>query len=1007
MRSNTGVSQLQYNRKYSIKLIYKQDKGGNMKNFTLGLDLGTNSIGWAIVENDKDKNPKGIINTGCRIFQEAVDAKTRVPKNQSRRQARAARRLVSRRKMRRNKLLNLLISKSFLPDDQVERERLFSDTAFEPYGLRKSALDKKLTPYEFGRVMYNLCQRRGFQSNRKTDSKDKDSSKISEYISSLREAMKNSKSRSLGEYLANQPKKRGHYTDRTMYQEEFELIWQKQQQYYPELLSPAYKVAAHNTIFFQRPLKQQKNLIGKCTFEPSRKRAPRALLEYQGFRMLSDVNNLTIKDPITRDYRALREDERKKLFLLLEKQKTLGWGKARTALGLHKSETFNLEDGKKKELIGNKTAWTLRAILKKQWDERPIEKQNSLITDMLTIDNPAGFLNRMKSYWNFDDETAERLAKTELEPGYGRLSLKAINKILPFLEQGMIYDKACLVAGYNHSSPNKQTTVDKLGEPPHLRNPVVQKALYETRKLINAIIRQYGKPSIIRIEMARDMKLSKEQRLNVLKIQNEQKKTNDRAREILQTEFGIQNPTREDVQKYNLWQECKMVCPYTNDTISRQSLFSQSVDVEHIIPYSRSLDDSYMNKTLCMASENRAVKKNKTPYEAYHANEDKYQKMLQRVKDLPFRKRRKFEQKEVNTEEFVERQLNDTRYICREVKNYLQQLGVAVEISKGVATWALRHQWNLNKVIAENESTEKNRNDHRHHAVDAIIVALTSRSLFRKISYISNQNGRGLSDKGFRLDDPWPSFYLSVFDKVQNIIVSHASSRRISGALHEETAYGYSEHDNCFVYRKPLNTLTLNEVEKIRDKKIQELLRARLAEYENDIKKAFGDETNPLMHIDGKTPVKTVRLALNLNLSTVHGIKNQDGSLYKYFRYGNNHHVEIIENVKTGKRKGVFVTALEAAKRARVDKTSIVNRDHGPDWKFIMSLSINDMIELKDAHKYYRVQKLDGSNKRITLRSHHSSTLESNETELVVYPSSLQCKKISIDCLGYITPCND
>lgn len=981
-------------------------------NYTLGIDMGTNSIGWAVVEHDDNLQPSGLIACGTRIFQEAVDAKSRVPKNQARRAARSARRLVARRKMRLNKVLNLLLNNGLLPNDTHEREKLFADNkSFDPYQLRKKALNNKLTLYEFGRVLYHFAHRRGFQSNRKASSKDDGT--VKNAISSLRTEIENSGSRTLGEYLASQPNKRKRYTDRFMYQEEFELIWQEQQKHYLDLLNTAFKVAIHNAIFFQRPLKIQKNLVGKCTFEPTRKRASRALPEYQRFRILQDMNNLSIKNPITRGYRPLANDERGKLLKLLEKQKTLSWDKARKALGLHEGEIFNLEEGKKKVLKGNSTAYTLRSVLKARWEDMPPEKQNALITDMLTIDNMQGFLSRMKSHWNFDPDIAEEIAKTELEQGYSRLSRKAICKILPHLEQGMTYDKACLTAGYDHSNPNPQTVTNKLGEPPYLRNPVVQKALYETRKVVNAIIYQYGIPATVRVEMARDMKLTRNQREELQKRQKENEKANNIARDILSNEFGMQEPSRADIQKYNMWRECKGICPYTGAVISRERLFSPEVDVEHILPYSRSLDDSYMNKTLCMAAENRTTKHNKTPYEAYHADEVRYQTILQRTKTLPWPKKRRFEQKEIDKDKFVERQLNDTRYICVEVKKYLQQTGVSVEISKGEATTTLRHRWNINRLLSEDGSSEKNRADHRHHSIDAIVIALTSRSLFQKLSRLSAQSGVALSERGFHLDNPWQSFYEDIRSKIETVTVSHAPSHKISGALHEETAYGYSSHDRCFAYRKPLSNLTDNEIEKIRDNMIKQLVQARIAQFSGNLKKALGDANNPLMHVDGKTPIKSVRLVDNFNQNTVHGIKNREGKTYKFFKYENNHHVEIIENINTGERKGVFVTAIEVAKRARIDKTSIVQHDHGHEWRFVMSLCINDMVEIEDngIKKCYRVQNMSsGKQFEIRLKQHHDALRDINGNTLRIR-SNKDIKRISrkifIDPLGNIFACND
>lgn len=990
--------------KSSKKDMKKAEKTNNL---TLGLDMGTNSIGWAIIEHDNSNQPVALVDCGVRIFQEAVDLKTRVPKNRTRRDARSARRLVSRKRMRRKNLLRILLQNNLLPGDSVEREKILTDIKlFEPYQLRRKALDGKLELYELGRVLYHLCQRRGFQSNRKAASDDDGVVKTA--ISTLGKEILDSRSRTLGEYLASQKTKRRRNTGRAMYAEEVDAILKKQGEYYPNILSQAIKVAIHNCIILQRPLKLQKNLVGKCTFEPSRKRAPRALLEYQRFRMIQDLDFLKIKDPIERIYRSLIIKERKKLLELLERQKTLSWGKARKVLGLHSGEVFNLEEGGKKALIGNSTAYKLHSVLKENWDNMSDNQKRMLVTDMLTIDNEQGFLNRMQNHWRFAPEISEKLAKLELDSGYGRLSRKTICKILPFLEQGMTYDKACLAAGYNHSNPVAQKITDRLEEPPFLRNPVVQKALFEIRKVINAIIRKYGKPTIIRIEMAREMKLSTKQKDKLRKIQNENKKANERARAILEKEFNIQNPSRQDIQKYNMWIECKDICPYTGKSISREMLFSPEVDVEHILPYSRSLDDSYMNKTLCIADENRNVKHNRSPYEAYHADTGKYQQILKRVEVLPYPKRKKFEQQEIDTDQFVKRQLNDTRYICVEVKNYIEQLGVNVDVTKGGATAVLRHRWNLNRVLADDCNMEKNREDHRHHAIDAVVIALTSMALFQRLSHLSANSNRSLGQRGFALESPWQTFYDDVDSKIGSIIISHAPSRKITGAFHEKTVYGYSQHDKCFVYKKPLSKLTVPMVQKIRDKRVRELAEERLAEYGGEAKKAFGDN-NPLFHIDGKTRIKSVRITENLNKDTTHPFRDKTGKVYKYSKYGNNHHVEIIENTQTEKRKGVFVTAMEAAKRARRDRTDIVQKDHGAEWKFLMSLCINDMVEIEDIDekkKFYRIQLLDSSNENIVLRLHTAAKLD-NKTKLNKVPNVLRCRKVEVDPIGNITQNHD
>lgn len=975
-----------------------------MGEMILGLDLGTASIGFGLIGTDGNGEPDRVIAAGVRRFEEVVDLKTRVPKNQARRAARAARRALARRKMRRERMLEVLAKAGLLPQGPEERFDLFRRT--DPYELRRKALDHELSNYELGRVFYHLCQRRGFKSNRKARKTEERG--LLEQISILRRDIADNGFRTLGEYLAARPQKRRLHTERAMYSHEFANIWDIQRAF-NSILTPELKILVSNTIFHQRPLKVQKFLVGKCTFEPSKKRAARATLEAQRFRILQDVNNLTVKNPITRSYRPLSCDEREKLIKLLEKSKTVGWKRARRMLKLHEGEVFNLEEGGKDELLGDRTSYSIRSAIGRCWDEMPYDKQEALVTDMLTIDNDAGFLNRMKTHWGFAESVAEKLATTELEPGYARLSRKTMAKMLPFLEQGLTYDKAAAAAGYNHAKPGEKLTLDFLRQAPsEIRNPVVRKAICETRKVINAIIRRFGKPGLIKIEMAREMKLTRKQKERLMKEQNIRKKENERARQILTHEFGIQNPSPDDILKYRLWTECGMVCPYTGTPIPRQMLFSSDVDIEHILPYSRSLDDSYLNKTLCMAAENRSVKKGHTPFEAYGGDNEKYEAILQRVRGLPYPKKRKFEAKQLDTDEFISRQLNDTRYICVEVKKYLEGLGVPIEVGRGDITAVLRRSWRLNSILAPDGNNEKFRGDHRHHAIDAIVVALTTRALFRRIAQSSSRFGDlAPGQRGFHLEVPWSGFLSDASHAIESIIVSHAPARRLSGALHEETAFGYNARTDEFVYRKPVGLLTAKMIEQIRDAKVRELVRKRLEDFSEDVKKAFAA---PLYHLDGKTPIKSVRIGVKCNPASVQPIRNNAGEKYKFFQLGNNHHVEIIEDISTGKRKGLFVTTLEAAHRVRAEKKKAVRRDHGPGWRFVMSLCANDMIEAEadGSRKIYRVQKMSGPIRQITLREHWvADSSDSGPGILRVSPNTLRGRKIGVDCLGNIYPCND
>jgi CRISPR-associated endonuclease Csn1 len=799
-----------------------------LKNTTLGIDLGTNSIGWALLRSD-GKNPDGIIDCGVRIFQEAVESKTRTPKNLARRDARAARRLVARRRIRKESLRALLVQNGLLPETEQQQKDTFS--LIDPYELRATALDEKLTLQQFGRAIYHLNQRRGFLSNRKA--KDaKEDGKVKSSISELKKSITNSGSRTLGEYLFCQNKRRNIYTDREMYVNEFNSVWESQQRFYPGTLTDELKKKIFLVIFFQRPLRIQKFLVGTCTFLKGRRKAARGTLQAQRFRIWQDINNLQTIDPETGELSKLNDGQRDKLFNILENQKSITWSQVRKKLGLHEGEKFNLETETRSKIAGNITACDIRKIVGDPlWHVMSDDQKDQLVEDLLTIHDDAGFTRRMKEFWKFDDNTADKLTQLELPPGYANLSMRAIRRILPFLEQGHRYDEACKLAGFDHSQPGKgEDVLDELPAPDDLRNPVVMKALHETRKLVNAIIRKYGKPDTVRIEMAREMKMNQRQKANFIKNQSKLQKDNERINDLLRKEFGFQNPSRDERIKYSLWEECDFTCPYTGKSISSNMLFSPEVDIEHILPYSKSLDDSYLNKTLCLARENRDVKKNKSPYEAYHYQEEKYNDMLVRVakSKMSYRKKQKFHQQETDIDGFISRQLNDTRYISKEVKNYMLKLGIKVDVTAGGATAVLRRKWGMNNILpapktkVERGVDIKVRTDHRHHTVDVIVIALTSRSLFQKLSRLSaiSDYGYGLAEHGLEVDSPWADFRSDVRSSIEGIIVSHAPLRKIRGALHEQTAYGFvgdslTGGKVTLVYRVPLSKpITAPQVKK-------------------------------------------------------------------------------------------------------------------------------------------------------------------------------------------------
>lgn len=995
-----------------------------MRHLTLGLDLGPNSIGWALVEEDEAGDPQGLEAVGVRIFQEMVDRQKKTPKNHKRRDARQARRQRSRRKMRRDTLQNELVRCGFLPESAEERETLFQRT--DPYEIRKRGLDNELTSHELGRAIFHLNQRRGFLSNRKvrdTKDKKKEDGVVKQEIGELKKEISESGSRTLGEFLSEQPKKRNRRTDRKMYEDEFDVLWQKQAEFHSEQLTDALRARMRKILFFQRPLKLQKDLVGKCTFEPHKKRCPWCRPEAQWFRALQDVNHLEVRDPESGGYRPLRQDEREAIKKQLHEKKTLTWNGVRKTLELHSGETFNIEDrgeGGKKHLIGASTLVDVKKILtKKTWEAMHQSEQKEFLEDLFSIQKEEALLKRLEEHWKLTREQADALLNTEFQPGYASLSLRAIRRITLHLERGLNYHDACRAAGYQHDYEKEIDAKDALPPAPNLRNPIVQKAINEVRKLVNAIIRKYEKPTRIRVELARDMKLGQKQKARLNAQNRKNRDLNDEARGVM-AELGVFD-NGENRLRYRLWKEQKGQCPYTGRSIGARDIFSPEYEVDHILPYSRTLDDSYMNKVLSLASANRA-KGNDTPWEKWGSDTGRFSQMRQRVssmKEVPYSKKRRFDQKEIKTDEFISRQLNDTRYISREVSSYLKGLGTDIQITTGQATAALRRSWGLNVILAVDSDMEKNRADHRHHAIDALVVALTNRKLFYSIANLSEEVREILGKRRFPLPDPWPGFIGEVREKVESIVVSHQPLRKISGAFHEETAYGRIVHDaqEVFVRRVPLESLTAKQVEKIVDRRIRELVQERLEAQGGSAKTAFAKPLY-LEHSrngSGRTLIKTVRVAENLNPKGLFGVKREgEEAPFKYYALGNNHHIEIIENVETGKRAGRVVTAMEAARRARRARSAIVRRDCEEGWRFVMSLSINDLVKLdepENGRDLYRVQKISNivatGTIQITLRTHTSASIDDNATRLLVSPNTLGGRKMSVDPLGNLEAAHD
>lgn len=1000
----------------------------------LGLDLGSNSIGWALLE-ETDGTPSRLIDLGCRIFIKAVEEKTPTPKNAKRRHARLARRILQRRARRKQRLQNYLIKLTLLPAELQNHPRpeLVLNSLGDPYPLRAKALDFPLTAHELGRVLLHLVQRRGFLSNRKTllgdmlddpdvlaelnalenaedtdDERAKEESAFKHDIAELRAAIAATNCRTLGEYLAgfdrhqcqrNRTHAGGHLrTDRAMYREELELIWQCQQSHHP-VLTDAVKDQIEHIIFYQRPLKLSADRIGKCSLEPKNNRANIARLDCQRFRYLQDINNLKYFERHSEQWLPLTEPDRKKLAAFFETEAAPSFAKIRKQLGFDKHTEFNLERGTKK-LKGNTTACKIRAVLSAAWDGFAAERQQALVEDLLTIQKKSVLKKRLMQHWGFDAAIAVKLCLLEFEPGHSHLSSKAIRKLLPFLEQGQLFSDARVSAGYGYETDTPKPLA-KLPPPPDIANPIVRKALHELRRVMNAIIAEYGKPDAIRVEMARDLEMNTKRYAEHEKQQKANTKANEEA-EAKFAEIRAQNlhlalshrASRNDKIKYRLWKDQNHCCAYSGKSISLATLFGPEVEIDHILPYSESLDDSYMNKVVCFTADNRA-KGQRTPLDAFGGDGERWNQIVQAISRWDKRlvtKRNRFFMSAADEQkpDFVSSQLNDTRYISRVALDYLKQLGADVSVSKGITTAWVRHQWGLNNLLGD--SGEKDRSDHRHHAIDALVVGCVDRRFYKALVDTAKDLERRQSQLDMRdihVDPCWPTLRTDLEQALNTMVVSHAPMRKLSGELHEVTGAGFIEGIGN-VHRKTLDG-GFTQTDKIIDPTVKMLVERHLARFGGKAKEAFAPY-NTVLHKDGKTPIKRVRIlqsktTLDKLKKTKFGVRNRQGEVFKWLAYGNLHHVEILRDKASGKYFGEFVTMMEASRRAKgigMERQPITKTDHGDTVEFVMALHINDLVYINETtgNRVYRIQALDSPNKRLKLRLHSAATLGKKDETL-------------------------
>lgn len=820
-----------------------------MRKRIFGFDLGIASIGWAVVDFDKEyfDHETGeviegnIVKSGVRCFPVAENPKDGSSLAEPRRLKRLARRICRRKARRMQGIKKLFIAKGLVSNETELADLYKTQRGGDVWNLRIKALSECLSAEELIRVLTHLAKHRGFKSYRKAEEeKDEASGKVLKAIQEnlslltdnktlaqvvVEKAGADGKKRNYTVNVKNKKdKKEAVYINsipRVEIERELKLIFEAQKQYgifTQDLYDDFCKIA-----FRYRPAGSVADMVGFCTFEKGERRAPKESPSAELFVALTKINNMSIVDE-NGNIRKVNQQEREKIIALLKSTKTVKYTTLASKV-FAKGVTFrdiNYNATKKKTKDGKLKIVNPEDVvfyemkgwhkLKSQFTDGEwvkFENDTELLDQVVNIiaceKNDENITNKLKAM-GLDEESIAKFNNCSFSK-FINLSFKALYKIIPHMKEDKenLYNDACKKAGYDY-----RLSTDKLVDSKGLllaaipqdkltTVPVVNRTVSQFRKVYNALVRQYGLPDQINIEAGRDLKKTFEERKNI-KSKNEE---NMQERKIAAEELSENTikDTSTNILKYRLYKEQDGKCIYSGRVIDINRLDEIGyLDVDHIIPYSRSLDNSYTNKVLCLSSENRK-KGNKTPFE-YIIDKNAWDEFEARVKLL--RNKRKednllnmtFADREL---EFRERNANDNSHIARYVKQYCEDgidfssspwksIKNRVQVRTGYLTDYLRSQWGLVKNRDEND---------RHHAQDAIVIACATQEMVSYLSYVSSifenkyevqaRTGeawyKSLKDKW---REPWIGFRNSVLSSLDEIFVSRPPRKNATGEIHQE-----------------------------------------------------------------------------------------------------------------------------------------------------------------------------------------------------------------------------
>lgn len=998
--------------------------------YAIGLDIGITSVGWATVALDQEDQPFGIIGMGARIFDAAEQPKTGASLAAPRREARSMRRRLRRHAHRNERIRRLIVQSGMLTEDALAR--LFEGQLSDVYELRVKALSQPVSNAELARILIHISQRRGFKSNRKGDASGEDGELLTA-VNANKARMKEKGYRTVAEmllkdeaYREHRRNKGGKYiatVSRDMVADEVRNIFDAQRKLGSQAAKESLEAEYLEILLSQRSFdegpggnspyagSQIERMIGKCTFEREEPRAAKASYSFEYFSLLEAINHIRLIRSGSGE--SLSAEQRERIVALAHKTPDLNYAKIRKELAIPADITFNTvsyrneaerEQAEKKTKLNclvayHKMRTAFDKLAKGHFATFTKEQRNEIGYVLSVYKTSERIRPRLRELGlsEADIDVAETLSFSK----FGHLSIKACEKIIPFLEHGMKYSEACEAAGYafkSHEGTEKSRLLPPLDEDDRntITSPVVQRAISQSIKVVNAIIRERGcSPTFINIELAREMSKDFYERNRIRKEQENNRAENERRMERIRTEYGKSSPTGQDLVKLRLYEEQGGISPYSQKPIRIEHLFdSDYAEVDHIIPYSISFDDSYKNKVLVLAGENRD-KGNLLPLE-YLTGEKRDRFIVwvnSSVRD--FRKKQQLLKERITTEDearFKERNLQDTKTASRFFLNYIgDHLDFApfrterkkrVTAVNGSVTSYLRKRWGISKVRA---------NGDLHHAVDALVVACTTDGMIQAVSrYAEYRENRYLHEEGSRfiIDKstgeivrefpyPWPWFrrelearlghdpevavqeqnfpvYADGEVPVRPLFVSRLPRHKVTGAAHLQTVKSGKafEEQGMLIVKRALTDLKLDKDGEIADyyrpqddRLLYEALKERLRAYGGSGAKAFAEPFYKPKS-DG-SPGPLVRKVKLWEKSTL-AVPIHDGSGMA------NHDSMVRADVFRVKGEGYYVVPIYVADTLKAELPNRAAIAHLPysSWKemreedFCFSLYPNDLVRV-------------------------------------------------------------